>query len=145
MAKASFEVSIVTPERTSFDGMATSLTLPAADGYLGVWAHHAPMVAAMRPGVVTVETAPGGEGGVQEKHYAVGFGFAEVKDNRAILLVDSCEFQDQIDLERAKAALQRGKERLRAALHDKSIDLERAEAACERAAARLKAAYLRGA
>jgi F-type H+-transporting ATPase subunit epsilon len=143
MPKPAFAISIVTPERTAFEGSVTSLVFPGLDGAIGVWAHHAPMVAAMRAGVVFVE-APDAGGG-KEVHYAVGPGFAEVRDNRAMLLVDCAELESSIDVDRARAAMQRAKERIAAAAHDRSIDLERAQAARDRAEARLKAAYLKGA
>jgi F-type H+-transporting ATPase subunit epsilon len=54
VARATYELNIVTPERSVFDGSVSSTTLPGEEGYLGVWAHHAPMVAALMPGVLTV-------------------------------------------------------------------------------------------
>ena len=54
MARATYELNIVTPEKSVFDGPVSSTTLPGEAGYLGVWAHHAPMVAALIPGVLTV-------------------------------------------------------------------------------------------
>ena len=46
----SFKVIIVTPDRTAFEGEAVSATIPGLAGYLGVWANHAPLVAAVAPG-----------------------------------------------------------------------------------------------
>lgn len=141
MAKTPYHLSIVTPAGTAFEGEVVSLVFPGEDGAIGVWAHHAPMLAAMRAGTLTVEE----EGHAEvEKHFAVGSGFAEVSDNRATLLVDSCEAAQDIDVQRAKAAVERAKRRLSEAMHDDSIDRERAQAALERAEARLKAGYLRG-
>ena len=53
MAK-SFKVVIVTPDHTAFEGEAVSATIPGLAGYIGIWANHAPLVAATVPGVVTV-------------------------------------------------------------------------------------------
>lgn len=141
MARATYQLSIVTPERSVFDGEVSSSTLPGQTGYLGVWAHHAPMVAALVPGTLTVYE---GTSEQPTRILAVAGGFAQVADNRMILVVDAAEDQGQIDPARAESALQRAQVRLREALSDKTIDVERAEAALKRAEARLKVAYTRG-
>ena len=141
MAKTPYHLSIVTPAGGVFEGEVTSLIFPGEDGAIGVWAHHAPMLAAMKPGTMILEEVEHTE---VEKTFAVGAGFAEVSDNNAILLVDNCEAAEDIDVERAKAALERAKKRLAQAIGDDSIDRERAQAAMERAQARQKAGYLRG-
>lgn len=140
MARATYELNIVTPERSVFDGAVSSTTLPGEAGYLGVWAHHAPMVAALLPGVLTVYE---GTSESPTREYAVGGGFAQVADNRMILIVDSAEDKGAIDVPRAEAALKRARQRLLDAAQDKAIDPERAEAAKLRAEARLRVAYTR--
>ena len=143
MARRTYHLSIVTPERTVYEGAVNSTTLPAVGGYVGVWANHAPMVAAVRPGMLTLH-----EGSHEEEgpHFAVGAGFAEVSHNKLILIVDSAELEGEIDVARAQSALERAQERLRRALQgDHEIDVDRAREAEERARARLHVAYLRGA
>ena len=142
MAKTPFHLSIVTPGGRSFDGEVVSLQLPGEDGLIGVWAHHAAMLASMRPGKLVIEEPNQSE---VQKTYAVGAGFAEVSDNNAMLLADTCEASDDIDVDRAKASLARAKERLAQAAQDESIDEDRARAALERAEARIAAGYTRGA
>jgi len=141
VSRAIYQLSIVTPEHNVFEGEVNSTTLPGESGYLGVWAHHAPMVAALTPGVLTVH-----EGSSEQptRSYAVGGGFAQVADNKMILIVDSAEDQGAIDPARAEAALKRAQDRLREALANPDIDVERAEASRQRAEARLKVAYTRG-
>mgnify|MGYP001818841275 FL=1 len=140
MARATYQLNIVTPEKSVFDGEVSSSTLPGESGYLGVWAHHAPMVAALIPGVLTVHE---GASESPTREWAIGGGFAQVAENKMILIVDSAEDSGEIDVARSEAALARAKEHLREALTDKSIDAERAQAAKERAEARLKVAYIR--
>ena len=140
MARPTYQLTIVTPEKNVFDGQVSSTTLPGQEGYLGVWAKHAPMVAALMPGVLTVYE---GSSESPTREWAIGGGFAQVSDNKMILVVDSAEDEGEIDLARAQAALQRAKDHLREALTDKSIDAERAQAAKERAEARLQVAYTR--
>lgn len=142
MARKTYPLSIVTPERTVYEGEVSSTVLPAESGYLGVWADHAPMIAALKPGMLTLY-----EGASEQEtaHYAIGGGFAEVSGNKMILAVDSCELESDIDAKRAEKALERAKELLKRALSgDKDIDLTRAQAAKDRAEARLHVAYLRG-
>ena len=141
MAKTPFHLSIVTPEGSNFDGEIVSLQFPGEDGLIGVWAHHAAMLASRRPGKHVIE-----EPGHAEiyKAFAVGSGFAEVSDNNAMLLVDTCEAAEDIDVDRARAALERAKGLLAQAMTDGSIDAGEAQDAVDRAEARVEAAYTRG-
>jgi F-type H+-transporting ATPase subunit epsilon len=141
VARAIYQLSIVTPEHNVFDGEVNSTTLPGESGYLGVWAHHAPMVAALIPGVLTVH-----EGNSEQptRAYAVGGGFAQIADNKLILIVDSAEDQGEIDTARAEASLKRAMDRLREALTNPDTNVDRAEASRQRAEARLKVAHTRG-
>ncbi len=130
-----FSVEIVTPERVLFSSdQVVSLTVPAWEGSLGVMAFHAPMVAALRIGVINIKLANG-----DEIRISTTGGFMEVADNKAVVLCDIAELDKEIDVERAQRALQRALERLRN-FQDPTIDRERARRAKERAMARLKAA-----
>jgi len=130
-----FSVEIVTPERVLFSSdQVVSLTVPAWEGSLGVMAFHAPMVAALRIGVITVKLADG-----KEVRISTTGGFMEVADNKAVILCDVAELDKEIDVERAQRALERALSRLRN-FQDPTIDRERARRAKERALARLKAA-----
>ncbi len=133
MAK-SFKVVIVTPDRTAFEGEAVAATLPGQAGYLGVWANHAPLVAAVAPGLVTLRTDDAGS----EQKLAVGGGFVEISDDVVNLMTDTCELSGEIDVARAQKALERARGRL--ASMEADLDRERARLAQARAAARLKAA-----
>ena len=142
MARRTYQLSIVTPERTVYEDVVNSVTLPAEGGYLGVWAGHAPMVAAVRPGMVTLYEKTSEQ---ETAHYAVGSGFAEVSDGKMILIVDHCQLETDIDAQGAEAALERAKELLLRALRgDEDVDVEAAQQAKEFAEAQLHVAYLRG-
>jgi len=132
MAK-SFKVVITTPDAMAWEGQAVSATVPGLAGYLGVWADHAPLVAALMPGVVTLRLDDAGN----EKRMAVGAGFVEVSDNVVNLMTDTCEQAGEIDVDRARKALERARERLAGIQAD--IDRERARLAKARAKARLDA------
>jgi F-type H+-transporting ATPase subunit epsilon len=142
VARKTYQLDIVTPEKTVYGGEVCSATLPGDGGYLGVWANHAPMVAALVPGSLTLHE---GASEVPTALYAVGGGFAEVSENKMVLLVDNAEQAAEIDTSRAEQALERAKEMLAKALAgDDEIDAERARRAKERAEARIHVAYLRG-
>jgi F-type H+-transporting ATPase subunit epsilon len=139
MAKP-FKVSIVTPEKTAFEADAASVVVPGTEGYLGIWANHAPLVTGVLPGVIRIREADGGSAGGKTLYMSVSSGFLEVANNVVTVLCDACEKAGEIDVQRAKAALDRARERLHAQDHE--IDKERARQAVERAQARIHAAYL---
>ena len=128
MAK-SFKVVITTPDEEAWTGEAVSATIPGLAGYLGVWANHAPLVAALVPGIVTLRTDDMGN----EQRLAVGAGFVEVSDNVVNVMTDTCELGQAIDVRRAEEALERARERL--ASMEADLDRERARLAKARAQA----------
>lgn len=77
-----FEIQVVTPERIVFSGEATSAIVPASDGYLGLLAHHAPLLSALGQGTLTVRT-PGGT-----HEWKIRGGLLEVHGNVASVLTD---------------------------------------------------------
>lgn len=131
---ASFHLSIVTPEETVFDETVTSIIVPGAKGYLGVMAHHAPLISPLVPGKLSITLQNG-----TELVMAVSGGFIEVANNRATILADATEMADEIDKKRALDAMERAKNRLHEAAHgDRSWDIERATLAYHRAKNRLR-------
>src|SRR5439155_19122476 len=78
-----FQLSILTPERSVFEGAVEYLEVPGTEGYLGVLAHHAALVTGLASGTLTVRRA----GGAVEK-FAVSGGFFEVGNNKATVLAD---------------------------------------------------------
>ncbi len=81
-----FELAILTPERTVFEGPVEYVQVPGSEGYLGVLAHHAALLTAMAPGTLTVRKP-----GAAEERWSVGGGFFEVGDNRATVLADAAD------------------------------------------------------
>ena len=79
-----FHLSVLTPEKSVFDGDVEYVQVPGSEGYLGVLAHHAALVTALATGNLTVRKA----GGVEEQ-LAVSGGFFEVSNNQATVLADS--------------------------------------------------------
>ena len=126
-----FKLTVHTPEATLLDQEVLSVTAPGAEGYLGVLAHHAPLITALRAGKLSIRKTDG-----QMDHYAVGGGFLEVADNHATVLADSCEHTDSIDVSRAREAEKRARQFLHA--RGSRMDSLLAEAALERALNRIR-------
>ncbi|HXH21462.1 MAG TPA: F0F1 ATP synthase subunit epsilon [Dehalococcoidia bacterium] len=125
------KLQIVTPERVVFEESGVdSVTLPGSEGELTILPRHAPLMTALRPGALTFR-----RGGV-ETDVALSGGFLEVRDNKVIVLADTAERSDEIDIARAEEARRRAAARL--ATREDTIDVARAMAALERATARLK-------
>ncbi|PKO15510.1 hypothetical protein CVU37_12745 [candidate division BRC1 bacterium HGW-BRC1-1] len=83
MAKQ-FQLQVITQEKKILDAAVTSLVLPGVDGYFGVLADHAPLIATLGKGKMTVKQ---GESNVQE--WSIDGGFMEMLDNTATVLVDA--------------------------------------------------------
>jgi len=132
MAEKVIALEVVTPERHVVSTETESIIVPAAEGYLGVLPGHAPLITSLRVGVVRFKV------GGQEKRMAISGGFMEVANNRVIILADTAELAEEIDVDRAIAAKERAEQRLRHKAEE--IDYVRARMALQRAVARLKAA-----
>ncbi len=129
-----FKLSVVTPEKVVFEQDVRSIVAPGSEGYLGVLTDHAPLITALIPGKLTVTDNAG-----NEVDYSVTGGFLEVSGNVATVLAEAIEAPDGIDVERARRAEQRARERL-SRRSDSGIDEIRAEAALARALNRQKMA-----
>lgn len=132
-----FKLTIHTPEATLLSEDVISVTAPGAEGYLGVLAHHAPLITSLTPGKLSIRKADG-----QMDNYAVSGGFLEVADNHATLLADSCEHTGSIDVARAREAEKRSRQRLQS--RESSVNLARAEASLKRAINRVRLGDGRG-
>jgi len=81
---ATFKLSILTPEKTVFEGDVQYVEAPGTEGYFGVLAHHAALVTALATGTLTVREASGAE-----SKWQVAGGFFEVSNNVATVLADA--------------------------------------------------------
>jgi F-type H+-transporting ATPase subunit epsilon len=131
------QLEVVTPDRQVVHESVSSVTIPGKDGYLGILPGHAPLLSELKVGEVVYSRD-------DTKHYlAVSWGFAEVLPNRCIILVQTAERAEDIDLERAEHALERAEEQLKKAA-DSTVGSEGAREAYDRALARLQAARRAG-
>ena len=130
---AALTLEIVTPERRVATLQADEVRAPGILGGFGIRKDHTPFMSQLSPGRLTVV-----DGG-SEVHYAIGGGFLQVADNKVMVLADSAEQRDEIDVERAKRAFTEATERLRSlAEGDENHPTEAARV--RRAAARLDVA-----
>ena len=88
---ATFHFDLVSPEKVAFSGEVDQVDIPGAEGDFGVLAGHAPVVAAMRPGILTVRAASGAQ-----KIIVLG-GIAEVSDKGLTVLAEVATSIDELD------------------------------------------------
>ena len=88
---ATFHFDLVSPEKLAFSGEVDQVDIPGAEGDFGVLAGHAPVIAAIRPGIITVFS-----GGKQEKVIVSG-GVAEVSEKGLTVLADIARTLDELD------------------------------------------------
>jgi F-type H+-transporting ATPase subunit epsilon len=88
---ATFHFDLVSPEKLAFSGEVDQVDIPGMEGDFGVLAGHAPVVAALRPGILTVIT-----GATREKIIVLG-GLAEVSDKGLTVLADVATSMEDLD------------------------------------------------
>jgi F-type H+-transporting ATPase subunit epsilon len=134
MAEGKLLLEIVTPQGLVFSEEVDEVTASGSEGEFGVLPGHVPFVTTLKIGMLTCRT------GNEIKHFFVNWGYAEVGYEKVMILADSAERSEDIDIERAKAAMKRAEERLKKA---EETDFNRAEAALERAVTRTQVADVR--
>lgn len=137
MAEKTFRLEIVTPERTVFSDDVISLTVPAHSGYLGVLAGHAPLLCTLTTGEIRTRPHYG------HVHLAISGGFMEVTPAKVIILADSAERVEEIDVTRVERARDHALKQLAERL--KGDDLAHAQADLARALNRLEVVQKYGA
>lgn len=129
-------LEVVTPEKVVVNEEVQIVVAPGEMGEFGVLIGHTPFLTPLRLGAVRYKDVSG-----VERVVFLSGGFAEVLPNKVTILAESAERRKDIDLERAKAALERAKRRLE--IEKQDVDYIRARAALERALHRLRVAESR--
>jgi F-type H+-transporting ATPase subunit epsilon len=93
------KLEIVTPEKKVVETEADAVTIPTASGEAGILPHHAPLVSALKPGILEYS------GRNTTGRIAIAGGFVEVNHDKVTVLADSAETADEIDLAAARADL----------------------------------------
>ncbi len=136
MLPESIDLVVVTPERQLLREAVVEVTLPGADGQLGILPGHAPLITELGIGELTYRSA----GSSQPAPLAVISGFAEVLGDRVTVLAEFAERPEEIDITRAEEAKKRAEQRLAAAASDPSVDWDRAAVALQRSLVRIQVA-----
>lgn len=124
-------LELATPTRMVVAETVDEVVVPGSEGYFGVLPGHAPLLATLGIGELTYRT------GREERHVAVSGGFAEVRNDKVIVLADTAELPQDIDRGRAERARDRAEQRLSGRSQDE-IDYARAAAALARALTRIQ-------
>lgn len=125
---------IITPEKTVFESEIDQATLPVADGEVTILPNHRSYIAALKAGEICLKK----DG--EEIVLATSGGFIEFHDNNLVVLADTAERAEEIDLKRAEEARVRAEEAMKEAGKMDNAEYVRVAAAVERATARLKVA-----
>lgn len=127
-----FKVKVVSPDRIFYDGEVDMLELKTSEGDIGILAGHIPLTTIIAPGVMRL--IKGGE----TKEAALHDGFVEITFDQVLILAESCEWPDEIDINRANEAKIRAERRLKSGANE--INTTRAEMALRRSLTRLELA-----
>jgi F-type H+-transporting ATPase subunit epsilon len=126
------ELEVATPERELVRELVTEVQLPGTKGYLGILPGHAPLVGLMGIGILTYTV------GSEKRYLAVHEGFVEIADDHVRVVAEAAERAEEIDIPRAKHALERAIEEGQNPAE--AVDPASALAAVARAQARIEAA-----
>ena len=123
-----FQLDIITPITIISEGQVEYVRAPSVDGLFGIQSRHASAIILMEIGEIKI-TKNG-----KEYYYATNGGFADIKPEGVLLLVETAEKVSDIDKVRAESAIKRAKKRLQ----NNEADLNRARKAIDRARNRIK-------
>lgn len=123
------KLEVVTPHGSVLSDAVEEVSAQGSEGDFGVFPGHVPFITTLKVGMLSYRS------GNETKYIFVNSGYAAVSPDKVIVLADSAEKSEDIDVERAKAAMQRAEERLKQA---EKIDFARATAALERATIRIQ-------
>ncbi len=139
VAKGQLVCRVLTPFKLVFDETVESVTVHTVAGTLEVYPHFEPTIAPLQVGVMK---AHGDDGSMTE--LAIHGGYMDMNGNVLVILADSAEVGHEIDVERARQALARAREKLAQLTSDNAaavaLDIDRAKLAMMRALTRLQVA-----
>ena len=126
-------LEVVTPEKIVVSEETQIIASPGSLGEFGVLIGHTPFLTTLKTGAIRYTDTEG-----RERYVFVSGGFAEALPDRVTVLAESAERRRDIDLERARAALERAQKRLAEERTEKDVDFARAQAALQRALVRIR-------
>lgn len=133
---SSLRLDIVTAEQVVYAEDVDVVVAPGVEGQLGILPHHAPLMTTLKAGELRIKK--GGE----EVSMAISGGFLEVRPDGVVVLADTAERAEEIDIARAEEAKRRAQEQL-AEKQAPGVDEARVEASLRRALIRIRVAEKR--
>lgn len=124
-----FNLKIITPDRTFYEGEASMVEFNTTEGEIGVLKGHIPLTVVLAPGILTITEENG------SKEAALHAGFAEILQDSVTIMAEIIEWPEEIDLKRAEDSKERAEERLRSKTPE--TDALRAQTSLLRALARI--------
>lgn len=97
---------VVTPYRNFYEGKVTVVSVPSADGQIGIMHGHSPLVFALAPGLATIRVDD------EVKHFVVSEGYAEINGEMALIVCNSAEWPDEVHVNWIFEAIKEAKESL---------------------------------
>jgi F-type H+-transporting ATPase subunit epsilon len=128
----SIQLELVTPQKHLLTQTVDELVCPGTEGSFGILPGHVPMVASLKPGMLKIRI------GEKETIYAIGGGYAEIGQKKAIILADTAELADDIDIEAARREKERALAQLKKGV--RGPDMDAVEVSLKKALARLSVA-----
>lgn len=120
-------LKVVTPDKFFFEGEIDMLVARTIEGDVGILLNHSPLVTILDIGRLVIKD------GDERKVAACAGGYIDVRNNNITVVSDACEWEDEIDINRAE----RAKERASKKLEDKDTDTFKAELALKKAINRI--------
>lgn len=127
-----FNLKVVTPDRIFYDGMVEMVELKTTEGDIGILKGHIPLTAVVAPGALVIKEAS------DTKEAALIDGIVRILKDDVTILAQSCEWPDEIDVNRANEAKIRAERRLTG--QEGEVNFQRAELALKRSITRLEVA-----
>jgi len=128
-------LEVVTPEKQVVNDLAQIVMAPGSMGEFGVLAGHTPFMTSLNTGAIHYRDESG-----KEQFVFVSGGFAEALPAKVTILAESAERMEDIDVARAKEAVERAEKRLAEGRAKEKVDIARAKAALDRAVVRIRIA-----
>lgn len=129
MADKTFNLQIISPTRVFYDDQVDMVEMKTTEGEIGVLAGHIPLTVILEPGTLRIKREDG------DREAALHDGFVQIQKNKVTILAESCEWPEEIDLNRAEEARKRAERRLKSGA--KEVDMVRAELALKKSLIRI--------
>lgn len=132
MSESKIKFRIITPEKTVFESEIDQVSLPVADGEVTILPNHRPYIASLKSGEIVLKTKEG------EISLVVSGGFIEFNQNNLVVLADTAERAEEIDVARAEEARKRAEELKKEKISMDDGEYARVAASIEKELARIK-------